>query len=307
MERIFRALGDRNRLRIVMILSRGPLSVGEIASVLGLSQSNASHHLKQLTDAGIVRRRGERGWAFYGINPDEPIVSGLLQTATSNLGALSCSASDLRRLSALHRERRNRSREFFGALGEQWNLVRESLPPFEVYRDSLAGILGSPGSLLEIGVGAGHMIPFLTSVSGKVVGVDNSPEMLDAAAASAGEKGLASRVDLRLGEAEHLPLGDGSVDAAVMHFMLHHAGNPGEALLEAARVIRGNGRLVLVEFTGHSSDSFRQRHGDLWPGFSPDELLAWCRDAGLTLKVTKVFEEHSMMILSFEKGEPDER
>lgn len=303
MERIFHALGDRNRLRIVLILSRGPLSVGEIASVLGLSQSNASHHLKQLTEAGIVRRRGERGWAFYGINPDESIVSGLIKTITDNREALSCSGADLRKLSALYRERRNRSREFFGALGEQWDLVRESLPSFDVYRDALAGILGTPGTLLEIGVGAGHMIPFLAELSKKVVGVDNSPEMLDAAAAAAREKGLAPRVDLRLGEAEHLPMGDASVDAVIMHFMLHHVGNPGEVLLEASRVIRAEGRLVLVEFTGHSSDSFRQRHGDLWPGFSPEEILVWCRDAGLTPKETKVFEENSMMILSFQKGE----
>jgi DNA-binding transcriptional ArsR family regulator/protein-L-isoaspartate O-methyltransferase len=303
MERIFHALGDRNRLRIVLILSRGPLSVGEIASVLGLSQSNASHHLKQLTEAGIVRRRGERGWAFYGINPDESIVSGLMKTITDNHEALSCSGADLRKLSALYRERRNRSREFFGALGEQWDLVRESLPSFDVYRDALAGILGTPGTLLEIGVGAGHMIPFLAELSKKVVGVDNSPEMLDAAAAAAREKGLAPRVDLRLGEAEHLPMGDASVDAVIMHFMLHHVGNPGEVLLEASRVIRAKGRLVLVEFTGHSSDSFRQRHGDLWPGFSPEEILVWCRDAGLTRKETKVFKENSMMILSFQKGE----
>ena len=72
MERILHALADRNRLRIVLILERGPLSAGEIALVLGLSQSNASHHLKRLTEAGIVHRRGERGWAFYGINTDEP-------------------------------------------------------------------------------------------------------------------------------------------------------------------------------------------------------------------------------------------
>lgn len=306
MERILHALGDRNRLRIVMILEKGPLSVGEIASVLGLTQSNASHHLKKLTDAGVIRRRGERGWAFYGVNHDDALVAGLLGTITANRGALSCSGTDMRRLSALHRERRNRSREFFGALGEQWNTVRKSLPPFDAYREALAGILGRTGTLLEIGVGAGHMIPFLAGLSDRLVGVDNSPEMLDAAAATAREKGLSNRVDLRLGEAEHLPLGDGSVDAAIMHFMLHHAGNPGEALLEASRVMRHRGRLVLVEFTGHSSDAFRQRHGDLWPGFPPGEVLAWCRDAGLALTVRRVLEEHSMMILSFEKGEPDE-
>lgn len=305
MERIFRALGDRNRLRMVLILERGPLSVGEISSVLGLSQSNSSHHLRQLTDAGIVRRRGQRGWAFYGLNPDEPAVTELVRVIAANRGAVSSSAGDMRMLSALYRERRNRSREFFGALGEQWDKVRESLPPPSAYIDTLTGLVGSPDTLLEVGVGTGHLIPLLSKLSRRVVGVDNSPEMLRTAAVAVESLGLASRVEFRLGEAEHLPLGDSSVDGVLMHFMLHHAGNPRDAVHEAARVLRGRGRLVLVELARHSSDSFRHRHGDLWPGFTPGELTGWAVEAGLLPAFESVNEEHSILIMSFTKGDND--
>ena len=55
-DRVFRALADRNRLRIVMILQRGPLTVNEISTVLGLTQPNTSRHLKALHEAGVLER-----------------------------------------------------------------------------------------------------------------------------------------------------------------------------------------------------------------------------------------------------------
>ncbi len=305
MERVFRALADRNRLRMVLILERGPLSVGEIASVLGLSQSNSSHHLRQLTEAGIVRRRGQKGWAFYSIDTGDATVSQLVRVIAANRGAVTSSSADMRRLSTLYRQRRNRSREFFSAMGEQWDKVRESLPPPSVYIDTLTGLVGSPDTLLEVGVGTGHLLPLLLGLSRRVVAVDNSPEMLRAASGTAESQGLASRVEFRLGEAEHLPLGDNSVDVVLMHFMLHHAGNPRGAVQEAARVMRGRGRLVLVELTGHTPDSFRHRHGDLWPGFTAGELTGWAVESGLLPAFENVLEEHSTLILSFTKGDDD--
>ncbi len=292
---------------MVLILERGPLSVGEISSVLGLSQSNASHHLKQLTDAGIVHRRGERGWAFYSVHPAEPFVGELVRVLAARREALPFSAADMRRLAALYRERSNRSREFFAALGDRWNSVRESLPPPSLYLDTLARQLDGPDALLEVGVGAGHMIPFLAGLSRRVVGVDNSPEMLDSAGKTALEQGLSDRVEFRLGEAEHLPMGDASVDAVLMHFMLHHAASPRDALHEAARVLRSRGRLVVVEFTRQPSDSFRQRHGDLWPGFSPEELTEWCAEAGLAQKDEVFPDGQSIEIILFMKGDRDAR
>lgn len=302
MERVFHALGERNRLRIVLILERGPLSVGEIASVLGLSQSNTSHHLKHLSDAGLVNRRGGRGWVFYSLNRADPLIAGAVRLAAEARPSLPSSSTDMRRLASLYRGRRSKSVEFFDALGEEWNNVRETLPPPSLYIHTLTSLLRTPGALLEIGVGTGHIIPLLSRIGGRVTGVDNSPEMLSAAEKKAAALGLSDRVEFRLGEAEHLPLGDSSVDRVLMHFMLHHAGNPRDAVMEAARVLKESGSLVIVEFTGDPATPNLGRHGDLWPGFSRDELEMWGTEGGLIPGYEEELEEHSMIIFSMVKG-----
>ncbi|KPV55565.1 hypothetical protein QJ48_32455 [Paenibacillus sp. A3] len=54
MNSTFRTLAEPNRLRMVELLREGPLTVGEIASRLGLSQPQASKHLRALSAAGLV-------------------------------------------------------------------------------------------------------------------------------------------------------------------------------------------------------------------------------------------------------------
>lgn len=61
---IFRALADPTRLRIVALLRRMELSVGELAQVLGQSQPRVSRHVKILVDAGVTVRRREGSWVF---------------------------------------------------------------------------------------------------------------------------------------------------------------------------------------------------------------------------------------------------
>ena len=64
----FRVLGDSTRLSILRLLvGRGELSVGAIVDVLGMSQANASKHLRQLLDAGVLARRAEGTSAYYSV------------------------------------------------------------------------------------------------------------------------------------------------------------------------------------------------------------------------------------------------
>lgn len=63
--RIFAALSDPNRLRIVELLAeRGEMSGSELAEALGISLALYSHHSKTLVEAGLIRRRkeGQRGY-----------------------------------------------------------------------------------------------------------------------------------------------------------------------------------------------------------------------------------------------------
>ncbi len=69
---LFKALGDPARVKIVNLLatSDGPVCVCELTGPLGLSQPTVSHHLKKLTDAGLLAREQRGVWAYYSIDPD---------------------------------------------------------------------------------------------------------------------------------------------------------------------------------------------------------------------------------------------
>jgi len=69
---LFRALGDPARVRIVNLLAGAdePVCVCELIEPLGLAQATVSHHLKKLTDAGLLDREERGKWAYFSINPE---------------------------------------------------------------------------------------------------------------------------------------------------------------------------------------------------------------------------------------------
>jgi ArsR family transcriptional regulator, arsenate/arsenite/antimonite-responsive transcriptional repressor len=71
--RLFRALGDETRVRIVALLTHGELCVCHIEAALGLSQPNVSRQLGVLRSAGVVAPRREGNWIYYRISePTDP-------------------------------------------------------------------------------------------------------------------------------------------------------------------------------------------------------------------------------------------
>lgn len=66
--RLFKALADMTRLRILAMLTTREMCACEIMTALGLSQPNTSHHLRILETAGIIRQRKEGKWTFYSIS-----------------------------------------------------------------------------------------------------------------------------------------------------------------------------------------------------------------------------------------------
>src|SRR5947209_395460 len=69
MSRMFKALGDDVRLRIVALLSHGELCVCHLEEALDLAQSNTSRHLAILRAAGVVAHRREDKWVYYRLAP----------------------------------------------------------------------------------------------------------------------------------------------------------------------------------------------------------------------------------------------
>jgi ArsR family transcriptional regulator len=67
--RLFKALGDETRLRIVALLSHGELCVCHLEEALGLSQPHVSRHLAILRMAGVVEHRRHGSWVYYSLAP----------------------------------------------------------------------------------------------------------------------------------------------------------------------------------------------------------------------------------------------
>ena len=69
-EKIFKALGDRNRLAIMDLISENELNAGQILENVKMGQSTLSHHMKILCDCGIVTSRKDSRWVYYTINAE---------------------------------------------------------------------------------------------------------------------------------------------------------------------------------------------------------------------------------------------
>src|SRR5205814_1623882 len=69
LSRLFKALGDETRLRIVALLSHGELCVCHVEAALGLSQPHVSRHTAILRAAGVVEHRRDGTWGYYRLAP----------------------------------------------------------------------------------------------------------------------------------------------------------------------------------------------------------------------------------------------
>ncbi len=78
MARVFHALSDATRLKIIDLLRRGERCVCELTDALGASQPRLSFHLKTLKEAGLVADRRDGRWVHYRLAPEAVLEYGAL-------------------------------------------------------------------------------------------------------------------------------------------------------------------------------------------------------------------------------------
>src|SRR5579863_8270049 len=277
-----RAVAEPSRLRLLVLCARGELTVSELAQILGQSQPRVSRHLKLLCDAGLLDRFREGSWVFYRVSAGNPAsaLAGHLVAACNEREAPI--ALDLQRLAAIKRQRADRAAAYFSENAPHWDKIRSLYIDEREVEAAIAEIVAgaAPRDLLDIGTGTGRMIEVLAPRVGQALGIDQSREMLAVARVNLERAGAANSM-VRLGDMYQLPLPDASFDAAVIHQVLHYADRPAAAIAEAARVLRPNGLLVVIDFAPHVLEYLRDEHAHHRLGFADAEVAEWCREAGL--------------------------
>jgi ArsR family transcriptional regulator len=273
-------VGDPMRSRLLLVLERHELTVGELCSVVQAPQSTVSRHLKALADGGWLTSRADgtnRRYTSVASQLDAPLRSLWLLVRKETGGTLPAQ-QDERRLAQVLAIRRSRSEEFFRAGASQWDQLRDDMFGRRFFLPALMGLLDETAVVADLGCGTGQVAEALAPFVGQVIGVDASPSMLKAA-----KKRLAQHenVELRAGTLEALPVGDGGLDAAMMFLVLHHVADPSRCVAEAFRALKPGGRLVVVDMLPHDRDEYRSQMGHVWLGFSETDVARLLRESGL--------------------------
>ena len=281
---IFRAVGDPTRLRILLLVQGMELAVGEIAQVLQQSQPRVSRHLRILAEAGLIERVREGAWVFVRLGP--AAISAPVLTLIETLAAgEDVGAADRARLSEVRETRAAAVDAWFAAHAADWEQER-SLHTREagVEQAILAALDGHLGDLVDVGTGTGRMIELLGGRARSALGLDRNPEMLRLARNRIDASGL-NHARVQAGDMYALPLADAACDTLLLHQVLHYADNPAAAIGEAARVLRGGGRMLVIDLLPHAREELRQERRHVRLGFADDAVLGWMADAGLKGRV----------------------
>ena len=278
--RYFKALSDDTRLRLVHVLSSYELSVNELVSLLETGQSRISRHLKILTEAGLLNSRRDGLWVFYSA-VREGEGADFLRAVTPFLTADMDMRADLAMAAGILEKRALKTRRFFNTMADYWDTLNSEIMGSFDLPGSVAEALPSPcGVAVDLGCGTGAVMERLTDRVDLLIGVDDSPRMLELARRRLGDQ---HGVSLRIGELGHLPLCDGEADFACMNLVMHHLSDPAGALCEIRRVLKPGGILFLSDFDRHSQERMRTDYGDRWLGFDRDILRRFLEGAGFTI------------------------
>jgi ArsR family transcriptional regulator len=285
---IFRAIGEETRLRIMVLLIRGELTVSEITAILGQSQPRVSRHLKILADAGLAERHREGAWMFYraataraGDPSCKAVIDAAAAIAASGDRLL---ARDCERFEQTRQTRAGQAAAYFESNAREWGRLRAlHLPEQDIEARMLAMAGGEPINLfIDMGTGTGRMLEIFAGHYENAVGYDLSHEMLALARANLDRAGVVN-AQVRHGDLFSLPLEAGCADVVCLHQVLHYLAEPGAAAAEAARLLKKHGILIISDFAPHELEFLREDHAHRRLGFSDAEVKDWCAASGLRL------------------------
>ncbi|MGV3548870.1 ArsR/SmtB family transcription factor [Rhizobium sp.] len=285
---VLKASAETTRMRLLVLLSSGDLTVTDLTDILGQSQPRISRHLKLLTEAGLIERYQEGAWAWFRLRREGDaarLARRIIEEASSGDAVI---ARDQSRLGQVRAARADKAMAYFSRNAEGWDSLRRLHVGEAEVEKALREMVGEApvDSLLDLGTGTGRLLQLFESLYRHGMGIDASREMLAVARSNLEKSGI-SKASIRLGDIFNLPLESGGFDLVTVHQVLHYLDEPQFAISEAARMLRPGGRLLIVDFAPHGIDALRHDHHHARLGFSHETMADWFKAAGLEVVETR--------------------
>jgi ArsR family transcriptional regulator len=277
-----RAAAEPTRLRILRLLVSGEFNVKDLTQLLGQSQPRVSRHVRLLAEAGLIERYQEGSWVFVR-GASDPGIRAFLTAALSMIAADDPKiALDAGRAAQIRANRAAVAQAYFDQNASEWDQIRSlHIAEQDVERAVLDALGAGPYDLiLDLGTGTGRILELAHGRARQLIGIDTNREMLKCARVRLDKAGLAN-CSVRLADIYNLPFPESSADAVLVHQVLHFLDNPRAALLEAARVLKPEGRLAVIDFAPHSLEFLREEHAHVRLGFAATEITAWLEECGI--------------------------
>lgn len=271
-------LSDPVRLRLCGLLAQNELAVQEMVAATGMQQSRISNHLAQLKRAGLVRDRREGTWSFHSlVEPSEqgPLTPQMHAAAIEPWLSSDEGKRDLTALARVLEQRREKSRSAHDRLAERWESGQE-FAQGSLRSEVMAMAWPRSFVVADLGCGTGFLASQLAPFAHRVIAVDHSPRMLEAAK----KKSLPRNCEFRRGELDALPIEDATVDAAFANLVWHHLPDLAAAAREVLRILKPGGAVVISDLLPHENEWMREGMGDLRLGLKPEQVVAALAAAG---------------------------
>ncbi len=297
---ILKALGHLDRLRIVVLLSRGELTVTELVQILELSQPRVTQYIKSLEIVDVVERLREGSWVFSRLKRGQVEVDDIITTLLEALPKEDpVFITDEKRLKAVREGRSRIADAFFAAVAnDNGQLGNEYLPQEKIESALLKSIENKAFDLMiDMGTGTGRMLELFSDHIKSGSGIDSNPDMLKVARHKLAADKF-GHISVQQGNLLQTPFRDGSADLVTLHQVLHYLDDPREAILEASRLLKNEGELIIVDFETHNEDRFRDDYAHRRLGFSNEDLQEWAASASLNLKpIERVTNQNSPAVV----------
>ena len=269
-----KALGDATRIRLVAWLEREELSVNELQQITNLGQSRISTHLGLLQEVDILASRKDGKRNFYRINTNAPNeATECLRVALNGAVEILEHSTDLAHLKRVLTERDDQAKLYFNQVAGRFDRQYGPGRSWQAFAQALLHLM-PPLDIADLGSGEGLQAELLARNARRVICVDNSKRIVDFGQRKAKKNGL-KNLEFRHGDIENPPLRANSVDVALLSQALHHAEHPESAIAAAHRILRPNGRILILDLLEHDFGQARELYGDRSLGFSQNKLHEW--------------------------------